>query len=345
MPFKINNEALYPLYNMPHTQLAIEYCVKVVELWPLQTAQEMENDAKYMEDLQVGFSCMMARALLRLPDEVDISVAEAVYEGMDEIPGCDPAVVQALKKANQAYDVMRDYSETNNADLFFKAADILGIFIDAHVEKSIRSVMKSVTHLIRGSSGFEFDGEASKNVSFCYATTADPLQLTGRYLASVAVCDGLMNLMCDGIDDLGEQVIRVLPVLLYANELCEQMAIPPTCMGDAALLQLVEMRDSIRHMDGIVPVEVNSFCERTFLITANMMIPQAGLEWSYHADCLRWDPKKAEREAKEEDERKSKEALAEKFKLTKDDSSDSSEASDVAETEDTEDGTSERDSE
>ena len=61
MPFKINNEALYPLYNMPHTQLAIEYCVKVVELWPLQTAQEMENDAKYMEDLQVGFSCMMAR--------------------------------------------------------------------------------------------------------------------------------------------------------------------------------------------------------------------------------------------------------------------------------------------
>ena len=35
-PFKINNEALYPLYNMPHTQLAIEYCVKVVELWPLQ---------------------------------------------------------------------------------------------------------------------------------------------------------------------------------------------------------------------------------------------------------------------------------------------------------------------
>lgn len=264
---------------------------------------------------------------------------------MDEIPGCDPAVVQALKKANQAYDVMRDYSETNNADLFFKAADILGIFIDAHVEKSIRSVMKSVTHLIRGSSGFEFDGEASKNVSFCYATTVDPLQLTGRYLASVAVCDGLMNLMCDGIDDLGEQVIRVLPVLLYANELCEQMAIPPTCMGDAALLQLVEMRDSIRHMDGIVPVEVNSFCERTFLITANMMIPQAGLEWSYHADCLRWDPKKAEREAKEEDERKSKEALAEKFKLTKDDSSDSSEASDVAETEDTEDGTSERDSE
>ena len=87
MPFKINNEALYPLYNMPHTQLAIEYCVKVVELWPLQTAQEMENDAKYMEDLQVGiFPAWMANgALLRLPDEVDISVAEAVYEGMDEI--------------------------------------------------------------------------------------------------------------------------------------------------------------------------------------------------------------------------------------------------------------------
>ena len=67
------------------------------------------------------------------------SVAEAVYEGMDEIPGCDPEIVQALTRSNQAYDVMRNYSETNNADLFFEAADILGrshepdVWIHCHI--------------------------------------------------------------------------------------------------------------------------------------------------------------------------------------------------------------------
>lgn len=138
MPFKINNEALYPLYNIPHGWLS-----NIASKWwscgRCKPRRRWRTTPEYMEDLQVGFSCMMARALLRLPDEVDISVAEAVYEGMDEIPGCDPAVVQALK-ANQAYDVMRDYSETNNADLFFKAADILGISIDAHVRKRASAV-------------------------------------------------------------------------------------------------------------------------------------------------------------------------------------------------------------
>ena len=36
-----------------------------------------------------------------------------------------------------------------------------------------------------------------------------------------------MNLMCEGIDDVDEQTVRVLPVMLYINELCEQMAVPP----------------------------------------------------------------------------------------------------------------------
>ena len=132
-------------------KIAIESCVGVVELWPLQTVQEMENDAKYTEDLQVRFSCTMARAMLRLSHGINPSVAEAVYEGMDEIPGCDPEIVQALMRANQAYDVMRNYSETNNADLFFEAADILGIFIDAHVETEVRNILQKIVEYIRQS--------------------------------------------------------------------------------------------------------------------------------------------------------------------------------------------------
>ncbi|MFR2984096.1 MAG: hypothetical protein ACLTL8_07445 [Bifidobacterium pseudocatenulatum] len=81
MAFTINNGALYQLFDRPHMKIAIESCVGVVELWPLQTVQEMENDAKYTEDLQVRFSCTMARAMLRLSHGINPSVAEAVYEG------------------------------------------------------------------------------------------------------------------------------------------------------------------------------------------------------------------------------------------------------------------------
>lgn len=80
MAFTINNGALYQLFDRPHMKIAIESCVGVVELWPLQTVQEMENDAKYTEDLQVRFSCTMARAMLRLSHGINPSVAEAVYE-------------------------------------------------------------------------------------------------------------------------------------------------------------------------------------------------------------------------------------------------------------------------
>ena len=50
MAFTINNGALYQLFDRPHMKIAIESCVGVVELWPLQTVQEMENDAKYTEE-------------------------------------------------------------------------------------------------------------------------------------------------------------------------------------------------------------------------------------------------------------------------------------------------------
>lgn len=46
---------------------------------------------------------------------------------------------------------MRNYSETNNADLFFEAADILGIFIDAHVETEVRNILQKIVEYIRQS--------------------------------------------------------------------------------------------------------------------------------------------------------------------------------------------------
>ena len=151
-----------------------------------------------------------------------------------------------------------------------------------------------------------------------------------------------MNLMCEGIDDVDEQTVRVLPVMLYINELCEQMAVPPIYVGDVTLSRMVAQRNAVREAGRATPLEENSFCDNTFTITADNVIPCAGMEWDHHAECLRWDPKRAEQEAKDEDERKSKEALAEKFNLMtdamksmsymddSDDSGDSGEGADAA---------------
>lgn len=237
---------------------------------------------------------------------------------------------------------MRNYSETNNADLFFEAADILGIFIDAHVETEVRNILQKIVEYIRQSVSLGFDGGALEDVNYCYAFTTTPRTLTGRFLAALAVGDGLMNLMCEGIDDVDEQTVRVLPVMLYINELCEQMAVPPIYVGDVTLSRMVALRNAVREAGRATPLEENSFCDNTFTITADNVIPCAGMEWDHHAECLRWDPKRAEQEAKDEDERKSKEALAEKFNLMtdamksmsymddSDDSGDSGEGADVA---------------
>ena len=49
------------------------------------------------------------------------------------------------------------------------------------------------------------------------------------------------------------------------------------------------------------------------------MAPLAASEWTKHREDVLWDPEEAKKRAKEEDERKSKEALAAKFAHVKDD--------------------------
>ena len=46
---------------------------------------------------------------------------------------------------------------------------------------------------------------------------------------------------------------------------------------------------------------------------AGIVAPLAASEWTKHREDVLWDPEEAKKRAKEEDERKSKEALAAKF--------------------------------
>ena len=106
MSFVYDQKVVDSMYGSHVVSMAVDYGVDLVKMWPLQTNQELENDVKYAENLQVMFSGMMTQVLLKRSEEVDQSVAEAVYEGMDVLPGVDPEIIRTLMDANRAYDVM-----------------------------------------------------------------------------------------------------------------------------------------------------------------------------------------------------------------------------------------------
>lgn len=291
---------------------AIESASDLVAHWPLQTAQEMENDAKYAEDLQVRFTRMMARILLDSQEEIDPSVAEAVYEGMDWIPGCSQEVVDALMDANQAYDDMSVFSETTDTELFFEVAKTLGVNIDTSTERELRETLPCAIESVNQICMVFTEIAGGERHS---ESTAEQYPLIARYLASQAIFDVLMNIMCHGVGNRQEQDVRALPVLLYVNELRELLGVPHTALNEDELAQLIDLRASA-YSETVAHIDFN---EQTFCESVKFLAPIDRQEWVDRARKLEWDPKKAEQEAKEADELKSKKALEEKFKHVKDD--------------------------
>ena len=81
--------------------------------------------------------------------------------------------------------------------------------------------------------------------------------------------------------------------------------------------QLFGLRDTARQFGR--PVGVRQLVQPlTFSTTVKYLAFFAGQEWLRHMRFLEWDPKQAEQDAKDEDERKSREALAKKYNLTSD---------------------------
>ena len=90
----------------------------------------------------------------------------------------------------------------------------------------------------------------------------------------------------------------------YANELREQCSIPRICLTDQQILDLIDTRANAGD---------------TLTATAEYIAPLAGVEWTKHRDDVLWNPDEAKKKAKEEDEKRNKEALAAKFAHIKDD--------------------------
>ena len=136
MTIELNREAIAQVTALPAVTEAAEAGSALISLWPLTEAMQMDNDAKYAENLQVRVTRAFARVLTG--EDVTVPDAEFVYEGADEIPGRPQNIVDTLLAANDAYDTMADYSESGDVQLIFDAAEALDVRWDTDVAAQVR---------------------------------------------------------------------------------------------------------------------------------------------------------------------------------------------------------------
>ena len=301
MTNELNREAIAQVAALPAVTEAAEAGSALISLWPLTEAMQMDNDAKYAENLQVRVTRAFARILTG--EDVTVPDAEFVYEGADEIPGRPQNIVDALLAANDAYDTMADYAESGDARLIVEAADVLGIDWDSATAESVREAVAAMEAQV------EADAEADGRL----ATSAKPADVAVRFATALAVCDALLgevsgDAVADGsADSVANAAAKILPILLYVNELREQCSVPRICLTDEQILGLLNARAKAADAD-------------TLTATAEYIAPLAVAEWNKHREDVLWNPDEAKRQAKEEDEKRNKEALAAKFAHVKDDS-------------------------
>ena len=295
MTIELNREAIARIAALPGVAEAAEAGSALISLWPLTEAMQMDNDAKYAENLQVRVTHAFARILTGR--DVTMPDAEFVYEGADEIPGRPQSIVDTLIAANDAYDTMAGYSESGDVQLIFDAAEALGVDWDSHVEAAVRETVVSVEAQV------EADAEAGGRL----AASGEPADVAVRFATALAVCDALLGVVAeDAGADARARATAVLPILLYVNELREQCSIPRICLTDWQI-------------SGLLDARAGSGDAGTLAATAAYIAPLARDEWTRHHDDVLWDPGEAKRRAKEEDEKRNKEALAAKFAHIKDD--------------------------
>lgn len=300
MTIELNREAIAQVAALPAVTEAAEAGSALIGLWPLTEAMQMDNDAKYAENLQVRLTRAFARVLTG--EDVTVPDAEFVYEGADEIPGRPQNIVDALLAANDAYDTMAGYCTSGDARLIVEAADVLGIDWDSATAESVREAVAAMEAQV------EADAEADGRL----ATSAKPADVAVRFATALAVCDALLgevsgDAVADGsADSVANAAAKILPILLYVNELREQCSVPRICLTDEQILGLLNARAKAADAD-------------TLTATAEYIAPLAVAEWNKHREDVLWNPDEAKRQAKEEDEKRNKEALAAKFAHVKDD--------------------------
>ncbi|WP_140444603.1 MULTISPECIES: hypothetical protein [unclassified Bifidobacterium] len=150
-----------------------------------------------------------------------------------------------------------------------------------------------------------------------------------RFAAGLAVFDALIGAVVGDVTVGGEESVAedgagagvgaganvgavkaFLPLMLVINELNEQLAVPRIALNDDQIRELLETRAKVLVDDGEeAPVGVRTSVDAV----AGLVSPLAAGEWDKHREDVLWDPAAAKKKAKEEDEKRNKEALAAKF--------------------------------
>lgn len=297
MAFQLDATAIAHVSMNPAVRDAVAVGAGLIELWPLTDARQMDNDTKYGENLQVRMTRMAARVMTG--DDVTVPDAEFVYEGADEIPGRPQRIVDALLAANDAYDEMGGYSETGDTRLIMRGAGQLGVDWDDDTVHAIAEALEAIEQATGAADGAAAGAAAPANA----APSADVEAIAQRFATVTVAADGLLRLI-----DL-RKPSRAVPVMFYVNELCERLSVPRLCFKAEQLSSLMTAR-SLTNDDEAVLAE-----------TVKLFTMVAASEWKRHHDDVLWDAAEAKRLAKEEDERRNKEALAAKFAHVGDDPS------------------------
>lgn len=301
MAFQLDATAIAHVSMNPAVRDAAAVGAGLIELWPLTDAKQMDNDTKYGENLQVRMTRMAARVMTG--DDVTVPDAEFVYEGADEIPGRPQRIVDALLAANDAYDEMGDYSETGDTRLIMRGAGQLGVDWDDDTVHAIAEALEAIEQAIGAADGAAGGAAAGAAAPANAAPSADVEAIAQRFATVTVAADGLLRLI-----DL-RKPSRAVPVMFYVNELCERLSVPRLCFKAEQLSSLMTAR-SLTNDDEAVLAE-----------TVKLFTMVAASEWERHHDDVLWDAAEAKRLAKEEDERRNKEALAAKFAHVGDDPS------------------------
>lgn len=301
MAFQLDATAIAHVSMNPAVRDAAAVGAGLIELWPLTDAKQMDNDTKYGENLQVRMTRMAARVMTG--DDVTVPDAEFVYEGADEIPGRPQRIVDALLAANDAYDEMGDYSETGDTRLIMRGAGQLGVDWDDDTVHAIAEALEAIEQAIGAADGAAGGAAAGAAAPANAAPSADVEAIAQRFATVTVAADGLLRLI-----DL-RKPSRAVPVMFYVNELCERLSVLRLCFKAEQLSSLMTAR-SLTNDD-----------EAALAETVKLFTMVAASEWKRHHDDVLWDAAEAKRLAKEEDERRNKEALAAKFAHVSDDPS------------------------
>ena len=280
---------------------AAKSAADLTKLWPLSEARHLDNDAKYAENLEVR----AIRAIARIVTDLDVTVpdAEFVYEGADEIPGRPQEIVDALLAAANAYDDMDlcyepDYSEVQE-ELENNTNDVNAIFskLESNLPNDVNAINGAADSLsVAGNWSVESLQDAfrcaKQECDFCGLNSVESQKIT-------AILSILKSLI-----EKTSNIYETLPIFLYINEVCECAGIPRMMFKDNQWRELV---------DCVKSGKASENGENSMSTLLEIAAPLLECEWLKHKEDVLWDPEEAKKLAKEEDDRKSREALAAKF--------------------------------